>query len=73
MSKRQADQNDLRDQNKSTAFGNGPSRYTQEKNEMGEFEDAWEDEIEEEEIVETNEDMEEDGKLLTKYVTVYSL
>lgn len=62
MSKRQADQSDLRDQNKSAAFGNGGSRYTEEKNEMGEFEDAWEDEIEDEEVVETTEEQEgEDG------------
>jgi hypothetical protein len=65
MSKRQADQSDSRDQNKSTAFGNGASRHVaEEKNAMGEFEDAWEDDIEQDEEVidgdmETNE--EEDG------------
>lgn len=66
MSKRQADHADLRSQNKTGAYGNGVSRHaTEEKNEMGEFEDAWEDEIEEEEMIdgdmETNED--EDGKI----------
>ena len=63
MSKRQADQADFRDQNKAAAFGNGNSRHaTEEKNEMGEFEDAWEDDMEEEEIVEdTNEDDDEEG------------
>ncbi|KAI7907769.1 WD40-repeat-containing domain protein [Cokeromyces recurvatus] len=63
MSKRQADQADLRNQNKSTAFGNEASRYNmEEKNDMGEFEDAWEDEMEEEEIVESADvDSEADG------------
>ncbi|KAI8080240.1 WD40-repeat-containing domain protein [Gilbertella persicaria] len=54
MSKRQADPSDSR-QNKTTAFGNGVSRHAEEKNEMGEFEDAWEDEMEEEEVVESME------------------
>lgn len=70
MSKRQADQNDLRDQNKSTAFGNGGSRYNQEKNEMGDFEDAWEDEIEEEEIVENAEQEGEDGTVPDRTKTI---
>lgn len=62
MSKRQADQADIREQSKSTAFGNGSSRHaTEAKNEMGDFEDAWEDEMEEEEIVENN-DMEDEGE-----------
>lgn len=65
MSKRQADQSAARDQNKSSAFGNGASRHAaEEKNAMGEFEDAWEDDIEQDEEVvdgdmETNE--EDDG------------
>lgn len=68
MSKRQADHSDLRNQSKTAAYGNGASRHAaEEKNEMGEFEDAWEDEIEEEEMIdgdmETNED--EDGKVNT--------
>lgn len=68
MSKRQADHSELRDQNKATAFGNGATRHVaEEKNAMGEFEDAWEDDIEEEEVIEGgNSDMEtneeEDGK-----------
>ena len=66
MSKRQADQAELRDQAKSTAYGNGASRHMNEdKNEMGDFEDAWEDEMEDEEIVESAEPEEnenEDGK-----------
>ncbi|KAG2229772.1 WD40-repeat-containing domain protein [Thamnidium elegans] len=68
MSKRQADQSELRDQNKAATFGNGATRHaTEEKNAMGEFEDAWEDDIEEEEeVIEgDNSDMEtnegEDG------------
>lgn len=68
MSKRQADQSDLRDQSKAAAYSNGASRHAPEEvNEMGDFEDNWEDEIEEEEMIdgenadmETNE--EEDGK-----------
>lgn len=70
MSKRQADQSELRDQNKAATFGNGATRHaTEEKNVMGEFEDAWEDDIEEdEEVIEgDNSDMEtnegEDGNL----------
>jgi ribosome assembly protein RRB1 len=68
MSKRQADQSELRDQYKAATFGNGASRHgTEEKNEMGEFEDAWEDEMEEEEIVETVEaDEDEDGTKATE-------
>jgi ribosome assembly protein RRB1 len=62
MSKRQADQADIREQNKSTAFGNGSNRHsTEAKNEMGDFEDAWEDEMEEEHVVENN-DMEDEGE-----------
>lgn len=62
MSKRQADQSDIREQNKSAAFGNGSNRRApEEKNEMGDFEDAWEDEMEEEEIVENN-DMGDEGE-----------
>ncbi|KAL9557936.1 hypothetical protein MBANPS3_001166 [Mucor bainieri] len=62
MSKRQADQSDIREQNKSAAFGNGSNRRApEEKNEMGDFEDAWEDEMEEEEIVESN-DMDDEGE-----------
>ncbi|KAG0191013.1 ribosome biosynthesis protein rrb1 [Apophysomyces sp. BC1034] len=48
MSKRQADQEELREQTKSTAFGTGRQRHVNDQNAMGDFEDAWEDEIEEE-------------------------
>ncbi|CEJ02608.1 hypothetical protein G6F70_005216 [Rhizopus microsporus] len=58
MSKRQADQPDIREQSKLSSF---EGRYgKEEKNEMGEFEDNWEDEIEEEEVIEQQED--EDGE-----------
>lgn len=69
MSKRQADHFVARDQNKSGAFGNGASRHApEEKNAMGEFEDAWEDDIEQDEDVidgdmETNE--EDDGNVIS--------
>ncbi|KAI8373646.1 WD40-repeat-containing domain protein [Choanephora cucurbitarum] len=63
MSKRQADQAELRDQAKSTAYGNGASRHMNEdKNEMGDFEDAWEDEMEDEEIVESAEPEENENE-----------
>ncbi|KAF7732578.1 ribosome biosynthesis protein rrb1 [Apophysomyces ossiformis] len=48
MSKRQADQEDLREQAKSAVFEIGQQRHVNEQNAMGDFEDAWEDEIEEE-------------------------
>ncbi|KAI8388336.1 WD40-repeat-containing domain protein [Radiomyces spectabilis] len=65
MSKRQADQDDLRDQSKSTALNDGHNRqYAGEVSQMGEFEDAWEDEFEEEEQVEEDEEqaMDESGE-----------
>ncbi|KAI8885296.1 WD40 repeat-like protein [Backusella circina FSU 941] len=60
MSKRSADQTDLRNGSK---FATGESRHIAENNDMGEFEDAWEDEIEEEQIEEggNDDEMEEDG------------
>jgi len=39
----------------------GSKRELQPLNEMGEFEDAWEDEIEEEEVVNENEEDDENG------------
>lgn len=57
MSKRQADRSDLREQSKATSFTS--RRELEEKNEMGEFEDNWEDEIEEDE--ELVEEAEEEG------------
>ncbi|KAG1050433.1 hypothetical protein G6F43_007296 [Rhizopus delemar] len=60
MSKRQADRSDLREQSKATSFTS--RRELEKKNEMGEFEDNWEDEIEEdEELVEEAEEEEGDG------------
>jgi len=72
MSKRQADNDELRDSSKAATFSSGETshRTGAEIDEMGEFEDAFEDEIEEdmaEEIVneqndEDNDDMEVDEK-----------
>lgn len=67
MSKRQADQPDIREQSKVSSF---EGRYgKEEKNEMGEFEDNWEDEIEEEEVIEQQEE-EQDGneKKMNMYI-----
>lgn len=69
MSKRQADQPDIREQSKVSSF---EARYgKEEKNEMGEFEDNWEDEIEEEEVIEQQEEEEQDGKGKKKSIYIY--
>ncbi|KAI8976844.1 WD40-repeat-containing domain protein [Pilobolus umbonatus] len=60
MSKRQADQSEFNNTTKS-AFIQGNRRHVSEHNEMGEFEDAWEDEMEEEVIEEAQEDSEGEG------------
>ncbi|KAI9276567.1 WD40-repeat-containing domain protein [Sporodiniella umbellata] len=58
MSKRQADLSELRELSKAAAFQD--RREAEEKNEMGHFEDNWEDEIEEdEEVTEAPEEGEE--------------
>lgn len=43
----------------------GSKRELQPLNEMGEFEDAWEDEIEEEEVVNESAENDEDGMLVS--------
>ena len=67
MSKRQADNDELRDSSKAATFSSGETshRTGAEIDEMGEFEDAFEDEIEEdmaEEIVNEQNDEDNDGK-----------
>ncbi|KAG1461719.1 hypothetical protein G6F56_005663 [Rhizopus delemar] len=59
MSKRQADHSELREQSKASSFQN--RHEAEEKNEMGHFEDNWEDEIEEDEGVTEEVEDEEEG------------
>ena len=68
MSKRQADQDEdmMQQDSKAVDFGTGRNRKN-DLNEMGEFEDAWEDDFEQESGDEQdNQDqaMEGDGKVL---------
>lgn len=68
MSKRQADQDDL-PQTKSTLGGQQRHPQAADTNGMGEFEDAWEDEIEEESEVEDMDQDNGDGKTRQGYCT----
>jgi ribosome assembly protein RRB1 len=67
MSKRQADQDDL-PQTKSTLGGQQRHPQAVDTNGMGEFEDAWEDEIEEESEVEDMDQDNGDGKTREKWL-----
>lgn len=71
MSKRQADHSELREQSKASSFQN--RHEAEEKNEMGHFEDNWEDEIEEDEGVTEEVEDEEEGKEQTKRLKYYLL